>query len=47
MRVAVISADYKEPRHVLRRCHESVLAQLGDVTHFMVADGFPASEVDS
>lgn len=47
MRVAVISAYYKEPPHVLRRCHGSVLAQSGNVTHFMVADGFPASEVDS
>jgi Glycosyl transferase family 2 len=47
MRVAAISAYYKEPPHVLRRCHESVLAQLGDVTHFMVADGFPISEIDS
>lgn len=47
MRVAVVSAYYKEPRHILQRCHESVLAQQGDVTHFLVADGFPASEVDS
>jgi glycosyltransferase involved in cell wall biosynthesis len=47
MRVAVISAYYKEPGHVLRRCHQSVLAQSGNVTHFMVADGFPSSDVDS
>jgi hypothetical protein len=47
MRVAVISAYYKEPRHVLRRRHESVLAQQGDVTHFMIADGFPSSDIDS
>ncbi|MFM0668484.1 glycosyltransferase family 2 protein [Paraburkholderia sediminicola] len=47
MRVAVISAYYKEPLHVLRRCHESVRAQSGDVTHFMVADGFPVSDIDS
>jgi glycosyltransferase involved in cell wall biosynthesis len=47
MRVAVISAYYKEPHHVLRRCHESVLAQHDDVVHFMVADGFPLAEVDS
>ena len=47
MRVAVVSAYYKEPRHVLRRCHESVLAQAGNVTHIMVADGFPSSDVDS
>ncbi|SDG59302.1 glycosyltransferase family A protein [Paraburkholderia phenazinium] len=47
MRVAVISAYYREPRHILRRCHESVRAQSGDVTHFMVADGFPDAEVDS
>ena len=47
MRVAVISPYYKEPLDVLRRCHESVLGQQGDVTHFMVADGFPAADVDS
>lgn len=47
MRVAVISAYHKEPLHILRRCHESVQAQSGDVTHFMVADGFPVSDLDS
>jgi hypothetical protein len=47
MRVAVISAYYKEPLHVIQRCHESVLAQQGDVTHFMIADGFPLADVDS
>lgn len=47
MRVAVVSAYCKEPLHVLRRCHESVLAQSGDVTHFMIADGFADPDVDS
>jgi Glycosyl transferase family 2 len=46
MRIAVISAYCKEPHHVLRRCHESVAVQSGDVTHFMVADGFAKPEVD-
>lgn len=47
MRVAVISAYYKESRHVLRKCHESVFAQAGDGTHFMVADGFPDADIDN
>jgi hypothetical protein len=46
MRVAVISAYCKEPRDILRRCHESVAVQAGDVTHFMVADGFADPELD-
>ncbi len=45
-RVAVITPYYKEETWKLRRCHESVLRQRGDVTHFMVADGFPNAEVD-
>ena len=48
MRVAVVSAYYKEPIDVLRRCHDSVMAQTSkDVFHIMVADGFPHSEVDN
>jgi glycosyltransferase involved in cell wall biosynthesis len=48
MRVAVITPYYKEPIETLRACHESVAAQTyGDITHFMVADGFPQAEVDS
>jgi len=41
------SPYYKEPLHVLRRCHESVLGQQGDATHSMVADRLPTADVDS
>ena len=44
--VAVITPYYREDTEKLRRCHESVLRQTGEVTHFMVADGFPNPEVD-
>lgn len=38
-RIAVITPYYREPSSVLRRCHESVLAQDVRVDHFMIADG--------
>ena len=44
--VGVITPYYKEDTSKLRRCHESVLRQTGEVTHFMIADGFPNPEVD-
>lgn len=43
--VAVVTPYFREPLEMLRRCHESVLAQDMDVTHFMVADGFPNAEL--
>jgi glycosyltransferase involved in cell wall biosynthesis len=48
MRVAVITPYYKEDLNTLARCHKSVVAQTyKDVTHFMVADGFPRDYVDT
>ncbi len=47
MRIAVVTPYYKESIEVLRRCHESVLAQGEDVVHYMVADGHPNPELDS
>ena len=45
-RIAVITPYFKEDTSVLRHCHQSVMSQDVDVTHFMVADGFPNPEVD-
>lgn len=48
MRVAVITPYYKESTEFLKRCHDSVVAQtVGDVTHFMISDGFPNPVVDT
>ena len=46
MRVAVVTPYYKEPTDILRRCHDSVMAQTCPVTHIMVSDGHPNPEVD-
>ncbi len=46
MKIAVITPYYKEKTEILFQCHQSVLAQGVDVDHFMIADGFPNSEVD-
>jgi glycosyltransferase involved in cell wall biosynthesis len=45
-RIAVITPYYKEETAVLWQCHQSVVSQSVDVTHFMIADGFPNKEVD-
>lgn len=47
LRLAVITAYYKEPLKVLKRCHDSVLKQSYEATHYMVADGYPRDELDS
>lgn len=47
MKIAVITAYYKESAEQLTRCHNSVLAQAGDVTHIMVSDGEPHPIVDT
>ena len=48
MRVAVITPYYKEDLNTLARCHKSVVNQTHkEVTHFMVADGFPRDYVDT
>jgi hypothetical protein len=46
MKVAVVTPYYGETEAMLRRCHESVLAQTHPCTHFMVADGRPQDCVD-
>jgi hypothetical protein len=45
MKAAIITPYYKEDISVLRRCHLSALGQELKCRHFMVADGFPSSEV--
>lgn len=47
MKVAVITAYYGEDIEIIRRCHESVLAQGSDVTHFLVSDGNPRDDIDT
>jgi glycosyltransferase involved in cell wall biosynthesis len=48
MKVAVITPYYKEDLQMLARCHNSVAKQsYPDVTHFMVADGFPVNQVNA
>lgn len=46
MRVAVITPYYKEPLEQLIRCHQSVLIQKANVTHFLVSDGYPNAVLD-
>jgi len=46
MRVAVVSAYFKESRQVLQRCLESVKAQSHPCTHFLISDGHPQSFLD-
>ena len=48
-KVYVVTPYYQESLEVLKRCHDSVLAQQEvncDITHIMVADGFARPEVD-
>jgi glycosyltransferase involved in cell wall biosynthesis len=47
MRIAVVTPYFKESISTLRRCHESVLTQGSNITHIMVADGYPIDELDS
>lgn len=44
-RIAVITPYHREPLEMLAQCHQSVLAQRVPADHFMVADGFPRTEV--
>jgi len=41
MKHFVITPYYKESRELLERCIDSVSQQNGDVSHILVADGFP------
>lgn len=47
MNVAVITPYHREDLSLIRRCHDSVLAQTVPVRHFLVADGFPRREIDA
>ena len=44
--VAVVTAYFREDLALLRRCHDSVLAQSYACRHIMVADGEPREEID-
>lgn len=46
-KIAVITPYHREPLEMLAQCHESVLAQEPSAHHFMIADGFPRSEIAS
>jgi len=45
-RVAVITPYYKEDIEVLRQCHQSVINQDVNLTHFFIADGHPNKELN-
>lgn len=47
MRIAVITPYYKEAEALLRRAHDSVLAQGVECRHVLVADGNPQPFVDA
>lgn len=47
MRIAIVTAYYKEPLEVVRRCVDSVKAQTPRCTHILVADGHARPEIDS
>ena len=47
MKVAVVSAYYKESPQVLQRCIDSVAGQTHRCTHFLVSDGHPQAIVDA
>ena len=47
MRVAIVTPYHNEDAAILRRCHESVLAQTyADVRHMMISDGQPHPMID-
>lgn len=47
MKVAVVTAYYREPREDLQRCLDSVAAQTHPCTHLLVSDGHPAEFIDA
>jgi hypothetical protein len=47
MRIAVVSAYYKESEAELARCIESVATQTHPCTHFLVSDGHPRDFIDA
>lgn len=46
--IVVVTPYHREPLKILRRCHDSVLAQRVNarVMHVMIADGHPRPEID-
>ena len=46
LKIAVITPYYQESVELLKRCHQSVLAQGDHVTHIFVSDGNPQNELD-
>ena len=47
MKVAVVTPYHVEPVEVLKRAHDSVMAQSISCTHYMVADGHARDEIDT
>ncbi len=42
LKVAVVTPYYKESPEILKKCHESVMAQTHPCDHFLIADGHPS-----
>ena len=47
LRCAVITPYYREPRHFLERCIESVRCQTASADHFLISDGFSQEWLDN
>jgi Glycosyl transferase family 2 len=45
-KIAVVTPYFNESLEILRRCHDSVVAQTLPATHYMVADGRPRPEIE-
>jgi hypothetical protein len=46
LKIAVVTPYFCEDLGILKRCHESVLAQTYPSRHIMIADGLPRKEID-
>jgi hypothetical protein len=46
LKIAVITPYFNESLEQLKKCHESVLSQGIEVTHFFISDGVPNNELD-
>lgn len=47
LKIAVITPYYKESIEQLRKCHDSVMLQGENVTHFFISDGIPNPVLDT
>jgi hypothetical protein len=47
MKIAVITPYYRETRHQLSRCIDSVFSQQIKAEHFLIADGYPQPNLQS